>query len=247
MAYKKFALLKLLLIIVALGLAIFLAFGEKWKELTPDHKIIFVLDINRTMNTKDMLSWTQNISRIQAAKTIIQKTILSEPGFSYGLILFNASIDYILPPTFDTWTFLLYLSWITTNLLPAGNKNFAQLSWILCDNEYASYLVFSDFDAKQQQGTIQLPPWTLLLWLWSLAGDYMRNPNGIRYYDKGKSVSSVRNDQVAQSLHGNYIPLSQLSDFSTNHLLFQGFSLPLSQRIFLYTLLWVLVILIVFL
>jgi len=93
---------KLLLLIVALALAIFLVFAEKGKDALPDQKIVFVLDINRTMNTKDVLSGTQKISRIQAAKSIIQQTILSDPQFSYGLVLFNARSDYIVPPTFDT-------------------------------------------------------------------------------------------------------------------------------------------------
>jgi hypothetical protein len=56
MNYKRFALLKLLLLIVALGLAVFLLFSENSKELTSDHKIVFVLDINKTMNTKDVFS-----------------------------------------------------------------------------------------------------------------------------------------------------------------------------------------------
>jgi len=106
------------LLFIALSLAVFLAFGERGKNATPDQKIIFVLDINKTMNTQDVFSGTQSISRLQAAKSLIRQTILSDPQFSYGLILFNASTDYIIPPTFDTGTFLLYLSGITTSLLP---------------------------------------------------------------------------------------------------------------------------------
>jgi hypothetical protein len=81
--------IKLVLLCVALFLAGFLAFFDTNKERTPDQKIVFVLDINRTMNTKDVFSGTQLISRLQAAKFFIQKTILSDPQFSYGLLLFN--------------------------------------------------------------------------------------------------------------------------------------------------------------
>lgn len=102
MNHKTFILIKLVLLIVALGLASFLVFVEKGNDTVPDQKIVFVLDIDKTMNTKDVLSGTQKISRIQAAKSIIQQIILSDPQFSYGLILFNASSDYIIPPTFDT-------------------------------------------------------------------------------------------------------------------------------------------------
>ena len=102
MNYRFFSLIKLLLLIIALGLASFLALSENKYSITPDQKVVFVLDINRTMNTKDVYSGTKQISRIQAAKLLIQKIIFSDPQFSYGLILFNASTDYIIPPTFDT-------------------------------------------------------------------------------------------------------------------------------------------------
>lgn len=235
-----------MLLIIALGLASFLAFGENKDTIAPDHKVIFVLDINRTMNTKDVFSWTQKISRIQAAKFLIQKTIFSDPQFSYGLILFNAGSDYIIPPTFDTWTFLLYLNWITTNLLPDWSKDFAQLSWLLRD-PYASYVILSDFDVKAQQSTIAITKWTSLLGLGSLAGDKVRQANNILYYDNGKSVFSARNDQFAQSLGLPYTTLTNVDWFSLQKLLYHGFNLPVSQRIFLYSLLWILVILVVLL
>ena len=79
MNYKRFALLKLLFLFFALGLAVFLAFGVRSNEFTPDHKITFALDINRTMNTQDVLSGKQYISRIAAAKQIIADIVLAEP------------------------------------------------------------------------------------------------------------------------------------------------------------------------
>lgn len=245
MNYRFFTLIKLVLLIVALCLASFLAFGDTWKNAAPEQNIVFVLDINRTMNTKDVFSGTKQISRIQAAKYLIQKTIISDPQFSYGLILFNAGADYIIPPTFDTWTFLLYLSWITTNLLPDWVKDFAQLNWLLRDNEYTSYIILSDFDVKAQQSGIQIPKWTSLLWLGSLAWDKVRYANGLVYYDNGKSVFSARNDQFAKSLDSSYTTLTNVNSFSLRSLLYHGIALPMSQRIFLYALLWILVILVV--
>ena len=246
LSYRLFIFTKLVLLIIALGLASFLAFGENKDSIAPDHKVIFVLDINRSMNTKDALLWTIPISRLQAAKLLIQKTILSDPQFPYGLILFNASADYIIPPTLDTWTFLLYLTWITTNLLPDWSKDFAQLSWLLHD-KYASYIILSDFDVKAQQGTVSLVKWTSLVGIWTLAGDTVRYANGIRYYDNGKSVFSSRNDQFAQSLGLSYTSLTNVDWFSIQKLLYHGINLPVSQRIFLYSLLWILVILVVLL
>lgn len=245
MNYRFFAFIKLILLFIALGLASFLALGDNGKSAAPDQKVVFVLDINRTMNTQDVLSGTQQISRLQAAKSLIKKTIAAYPDYSYGLLLFNASADYIIPPTFDTWTLLLYLSWITTNLLPDGTKDFAQLSWLLTDST-TSYLIVSDFDTALSH-TIQLPHSTALLGLWTLAGDNVRYANGIVYYDNGSSVFSARNDIFAKSLHLPYSTLTNTDSFSLQKLLFSGFSLPMSQRIILYVLLWILVIVVVLL
>lgn len=247
MTARFLTLIKFVLLLIALGLASFLAFGERGNAVAPDQKVVFVLDINRTMNTQDVLSGTKHISRLQAAKSLIKKTISSDPQFSYGLIIFNAGTDYIIPPTFDTWTFLLYLSWITMNLLPDWVKNFAQLSWLLRDTQYTSYIILSDFDVKAQQGSISFPKWTSLLWLGSLAGDKVRYAHGVLYYENGKSVISARNDQFARSLGAPYTALSNIDSFSLNSLLYHGIALPLSQRIFLYTIVGILVILVVFL
>lgn len=198
------------------------------------------------MNTKDVFSGVQKISRLQAAKSIIQRTIFADPQFSYGLILFNAWIDYIIPPTFDTWTFLLYLSGITTNLLPDWSKDFTQLSWLFHHDTYASSIIISDFDVTQERN-IKFPSWISLLWLGSLAGDNVRYSNGILYYDNGVSVFSARNDHFATSLGLPYTALTTIDSFALQQFLFRGFTLPLAQRIFLYVFLGVLVIVVVLL
>ncbi len=245
MNHKSYSLIKLVLLIIALGLAIFLTIGEDRRNAVPDQKVVFVLDVNRTMNTEDVFSGDKKMSRLQAAKALIQKTVISGSSFSYGLVLFDAGLDYIIPPTSDTWTFLLYLSWITTNLLPDWIKNFAQLGWLPHD-DFTSYLLFSDFD-KVQQGSVKLLKWTTLLGIWSLAGDKVRYSNWIMYYDNGKSVFSARNDQFANALHAPYIPISQIGSNIFPGFLHHGLILPLGQRIFLYTLLGIVVILAVLL
>lgn len=79
MKQTTYRAIKLLLLIVALILASFLAFGNFTNDATPDQKIVFVLDINRSMNTEDVFSGTQKISRLQAAISLIQTTIITDP------------------------------------------------------------------------------------------------------------------------------------------------------------------------
>lgn len=244
--YKKSLLLKFVLLFFALGLAAFLAFGIRSKEFTPDHKIIFALDINRTMNTQDVLSGDQYLSRMSVAKQIIADIVLAEPWYSYGLVLFNAATEYIVPPTFDMGTFFLYLIGITTNLLPDGPKNFDILSGVLGTDDYASTLIVSDFDTSLKP-KLHLPLGTSLIGLGSLKGDTLRTAQGIRYYDNGKSVSSARNDSIAKSFGVPYTTISDMDGFVPEKAISRGISLPLSQRIFLYAFLGVIVVLFVFL
>jgi len=196
------------------------------------------------MNTEDVSLDTKFVSRLDAAKHIIQTTIDSEPGFSYGLVIFNGWTDYIVPATFDTWTLLLYLSGITTNLLPESDKNLDSLADIIDKKALVSYIVLSDFDADVPED-LSLPQATSLIGLWSKQGDYVRYSNGVRYYDSGASVSSARNDSVAEQLWAWYTVVTSLDDFSPQKIVFGGVHLPLSHRIFLYMLLGILVILVV--
>jgi hypothetical protein len=159
-------------------------------------------------------------------------------------VLFNASADYFVPSTFDIDTFLLYLTGVTTNLLPDGQKDFSSLSSLVMSRDLTSYVVLSDFDGVEN-ASLDLPDATLLIGLGTVEGEYMRYGNGVRYYDNGASVSSSRNDSVARSLGASYVTVATLDAFSPKKVVFGGFYLPLSQRIFLYVLLGILVILVV--
>lgn len=161
-------------------------------------------------------------------------------------MLFNAASDYIVPPTFDTGTFFLYLLGVTTNLLPQGAKNFDILTGVVGADTYASLVLLSDFDASSPS-KLDLPFGTSLIGLGSVKGDVVRTAQGIRYYDNGASVVSSRNDTLAKSFAVPYTAISDIADFSPDALLARGIELPLSQRIFFYVLLGVLVIFVVML
>lgn len=102
MSYRFFSFIRFLLLLLALVLASFLAFGDMFDDTTLEPQRIFVLDSNMTMNTEDIRSGGQYISRFQAAKLLIHQLVIADPQLSYGVILFNAQADYIIPPTFDT-------------------------------------------------------------------------------------------------------------------------------------------------
>lgn len=126
--------------------------------------------------------------------------------------------------------------------MPDGPKDFDILSGVLKTDDYASTLIVSDFDTLSNP-KLHLPLGTSLIGLGSLKGDTLRTAQGIRYYDNGKSVSSARNDSIVKSFGVSYTTVSDMDGFAPEKVISHGISLPLSQRIFLYALLGVLVIL----
>jgi hypothetical protein len=109
----------------------------------------------------------------------------------------------------------------------------------------SSYIILSDFDTLLSKNT-SLPKSTSLIGLWSANGDFVRYSNGVRYYDNWTSVSSARNDSVAEQFDFPYTVVKSLDNFSPQKNIFGGVHLPLSQQLFLYVLLGVFIILALF-
>jgi len=185
MQYKSFARIQLVLLIVAFGVAIFLLLSEKSTILAPDHNVIFVLDINKTMNTQDILSGTQKISRLAAAKSLISQTIQTTSWYLYGLVLFNGSVYYLVPPTFDTGTFLLYLYGVTTHMLPDTSRDFAALSGIFSSRIASSYFILSDVVSVPYS----FPSSVSLISLWITDYDYGNSGLALPHNISALSVS----------------------------------------------------------
>jgi len=220
MNYKIYIFVKLCLLVAALGVALFLLPHERSHQLTLDSTLVFVLDINSTMNIQDVVSGSSYVSRIDAAKHIVYTLVDSRAADKYGLVVFASSaVEYIVPPTHDTSTLLLYLSGIVSNYLPQGSKDTTIFSWLLRDVSGMSYVLLSDSDGSRYTYN-DLPDSLSFVRLWSLTG-------------------------VADSLdvYWSSVFVSDLSDHSYYDVLDFGYVLPYTQRIFLYMLLGVLVIL----
>lgn len=233
-----FLFVQYIVLLIACGLTVFLILSPR-DTVPQETSIVFVLDVHRSMNTQDVWSGSLFLSRLQAAKILISTMVIQHPDYLYGLMLLWSGHEYIVPPTFDTGTFFLYLSGVTTNTLPAGSKNFSQLPGLLTD-EHIAYVILSDFDAPIPQLTFA--PSVTLLGLWSLEGGVVRYSNGIQYYDQWTSVSSMRNDVQASHIDAPYIPMHILDTSVWEHVLFPGYFLSGSLRMILYALLGILVL-----
>ncbi len=143
--------MKLLLLICAFALAIFLAIfvRSEGSSLSNIHQQYVFL-----------LPWDQNLS---VAKNYIQKNISSD--VSYGLILFASWSDYFIPPTTDSGTFLTYLSGVSANLFSSWETNFQNLNTLLAQTYQpgTTYLLVSQFPILNSK--LQIPKWSKLLML----------------------------------------------------------------------------------
>lgn len=139
---KTLVFIKLLLLIGAMILAWCLIFVNK-SPAPVEQSTIIILDVSSGMMTQDIATTTANdfITRLDAAKKIIQKIVSEFPQRSFGLITYWPEIDYLIPSTFDSGTLLQY-----TN----------------------SLLVQSAEIRVQNVGTKNTPtPWTLNSKLWT--------------------------------------------------------------------------------
>jgi len=139
--------MQILLLILASLFCLILIFSDKdnWKS----KQTIFILDISSTMNTQDVSDIPgKEISRLDIAKKLIEKTINLNTGGDYWLIIFASKADYFIPPTNDFVTLLQYLSWINSNFLSWwSKKNFDSVLDLISTNDSNSKIILlSDSD-----------------------------------------------------------------------------------------------------
>ncbi len=211
-------LLKILLIFLALILAIILLLSEKSHQKLSNQTTHFLVDISNSMNTKDITQNSNNqsltISRLQSIKDFITKTIQTDPYATYSLVIFWDSIDFLVPPTQDTWLFLEYLDQINTNLLPGWWTNI-NLIWDISLNfkSIDKLIVLSDFDYEQtpklDKEFLKLRKSnTYLIWVGSKAWWEVRYTDDSILKKDLVSVTSKRNDKswkyISKKINAKY-------------------------------------------
>jgi hypothetical protein len=105
---KTLVFIKLLLLIGAMILAWFLIFINK-SPAPVEQSTIIILDVSSGMMTQDIpTSKWDLITRLDAAKKIVQKIIAEFPQRAFWLMTYWPQIDYLIPSTFDSGTLLQY-------------------------------------------------------------------------------------------------------------------------------------------
>ena len=124
---KTLVFVKLLLLVWAMILAWCLIFINKLSAPVEQSTII-ILDVSSGMMTQDIPTGKWDlITRLDAAKKIVQKTIAEFPQRSFWLITYWSQIDYLIPSTTDSGTLLQY----TNSLLTQSGNVSERSTWLI--------------------------------------------------------------------------------------------------------------------
>ncbi len=76
---------------------------------TNDPTTVIIIDMHTWMLTQDIIAenWAL-ITRLDAAKQIITQLVQTHPERSFWLVTYGDEINYLIPPTLDTWNLLQY-------------------------------------------------------------------------------------------------------------------------------------------
>lgn len=112
-------------------------------------KVVFVLDVSKSMSVEDVVSDRNDLSRIEASKNIIKNYISSYANNNYWLMIFAWETQEVLPFTGDASIFNTVLFWVNnsniskfwTNL----NSVFMSLeNYFVSDEDWWLVVIFSD-------------------------------------------------------------------------------------------------------
>lgn len=82
------------------------------QELETQQEVSIVLDVSTSMKVQDITYRNQTISRLQAAKTLIQRAVDSIDTAERGMQVFAWASTTVLPITNDRELFLTFLQWV---------------------------------------------------------------------------------------------------------------------------------------
>lgn len=130
-------------------------FEIKWwfnskNEIIEWWKIVFVLDVSKSMNAADIKNNNNLLTRFDTSKWIIDFYISKYLENNYGLIIFAWEALETLPFTNDSWVFKTVLHWVNnwnlskywTNLNSVFNSLHNYFTW---DDDWWLAVIFTDW------------------------------------------------------------------------------------------------------
>lgn len=148
------------------------------KNTTSQSKIMFILDLSKSMKTQDINIDNIHRSREIVSKNIIKDTLNKYPGNQYSLWAFAWEYIQVLPFTSDKNIFLTFLSWLDNNNISKQGTNFSSIfssleTSLSKENENATIVILTDAenlsDTKFEKYNYleELHINTLIVWIWT--------------------------------------------------------------------------------
>ncbi|WP_114238745.1 VWA domain-containing protein [Dyella sp. C9] len=180
--------------------------------------MVVALDLSPAMNAIDVPP-----TRLERAKQKIRDLVALRAGGRTGLIVYTNSAHMVLPPTDDPALMELFLSAITTDLLPPKGQN-ASAALAMADrlldaeNDPGTIVFFTSgfddsqipaFQAHRQHSRLQV----LMLAVGTTKGGPLRGPNGsLSTNAQGATVDSRLDDAALQRLSSQaHVPLASVT------------------------------------
>jgi len=245
--YVRIVLIKIVLLFLALFFSVVLFLAEQ--NTSVQNSFIFVVDVSLSMNANDV-NWDVSdwenvlITRLDLSKKYINTFVEKNPNVAVGLVLLWDELEYFLPVTNDTGTFLLYVNNLYATKQSSGLFVSDILSWVFL-KENQKIMFFSDMDFSDLILRNKVWKYEDVLWFGVGSAEYVRErfADGV-YVDEKKTI---RNDRVARKivryLWWKYIILDNIDDIWDNLFVEDKFiSFSLEKKYWYFVLVFVLIL-----
>lgn len=101
----------ILLVVFVLSLVL-LPLVPIWEELDAQREVSVVLDVSKSMQVQDIAYRDIQVSRLQVAKTLVQRAVDTIGDAKRGMQVFAGASTTVLPVTADRELFLTFLQWV---------------------------------------------------------------------------------------------------------------------------------------
>jgi len=215
---------------------VFLFFQSLNWEDNKKKEVIFVLDISKSMDTKDVKYQEYNISRLESVQKIIKNTIKEiSNDTQVWLIIFSKKWLFLIPPTLDIWYVDFVLDTINTSFWKDTQDDI--LAWIklilpskdIIKNIYL-FTDWYDFGKVPKIKTNWIN--RNIIWIWSESISL----------DLEQRLSKKQISDLSKSLNWNLIFLDEVDEKSKVSLNFEKVKFTNSNKNIIFFIFWILCI-----
>lgn len=206
--------------------------NNNWKS---NEKVLFLLDVSKSMKALDYNEWNKTYSRLDTAKKWISDFVSNAPNISTWLNVFAWEVVWIMPIMNSSDTFLTFLYWVDeNNLSKQGTNIYDSILYSIerfdkKDNSKKSIFLISDWGDELEKKDFSKIKKSLdeqkiklyIIWIWSKRGSFIPletdyfGQTTYKTYNSKKVVTKLNSDNlqnIASKLGTTYSEISSYWD-----------------------------------